>query len=197
MFRNFTDGILKNNPVLVLMMGLCPLLAVSTTAFNSVGMGIAVIFVLTLSNITISLLRSLIPQNIRIPVFIIIISTFVTVIDYTMNAYVPDLYASLGVFVPLIVVNCIILGRAEAFAYKRGLFASILDALGSGVGFTIAIFIMGAVREILGAGTLFGFTLLPQGFQDNPVIFMILPPGGFLVIAALMGIVNSFIKRKG
>ncbi|MCD5383706.1 RnfABCDGE type electron transport complex subunit E [candidate division WOR-3 bacterium] len=196
MFRNFTDGILKNNPVLVLMMGLCPLLAVSTTAFNSVGMGIAVIFVLTLSNITISLLRSLIPQNIRIPVFIIIISTFVTVIDYTMNAYVPDLYASLGVFVPLIVVNCIILGRAEAFAYKRGLFASILDALGSGVGFTIAIFIMGAVREILGAGTLFGFTLLPQGFQDNPVIFMILPPGGFLVIAALMGIVNSFIKRK-
>jgi len=192
MFRNFTNGILKNNPVLVLMIGLCPTLAVSTTAFNSLGMGIAVIFVLTLSNITISSIRKFIPENIRIPVFIVIISTFVTVIDYTMHAFIPDLYKNLGVFVPLIVVNCIILGRVEGFAYKNGVFASLLDGLGSGIGFTLAIFIMGSIRELLGSGTFFGFNVFPQGFQNNPVIFMILPPGGFLVIASLMGIMNHF-----
>jgi len=190
--RNFTNGILKNNPVLVLMIGLCPTLAVSTTAFNSLGMGIAVIFVLTLSNITISSIRKFIPENIRIPVFIVIISTFVTVIDYTMHAFIPDLYKNLGVFVPLIVVNCIILGRVERFAYKNGVFASLLDGLGSGIGFTLAIFIMGSIRELLGSGTFFGFNVFPQGFQNNPVIFMILPPGGFLVIASLMGIMNHF-----
>ncbi len=190
--RDFTNGILKNNPVLVLMIGLCPTLAVSTTAFNSLGMGIAVIFVLTLSNITISSIRKFIPENIRIPVFIVIISTFVTVIDYTMHAFIPDLYKNLGVFVPLIVVNCIILGRVEGFAYKNGVFASLLDGLGSGIGFTLAIFIMGSIRELLGSGTFFGFNVFPQGFQNNPVIFMILPPGGFLVIASLMGIMNHF-----
>jgi len=188
--RNFTNGILKNNPVLVLMIGLCPTLAVSTTAFNSLGMGIAVIFVLTLSNITISSIRKFIPENIRIPVFIVIISTFVTVIDYNMYAFIPDLYKNLGLFVPLIVVNCIILGRVEGFAYKNGVFASLLDGLGSGIGFTLAIFIMGSIRELLGSGTFFGFNVFPQGFQNNPVIFMILPPGGFLVIASLMGIMN-------
>jgi len=190
--RDFTNGILKNNPVLVLMIGLCPTLAVSTTAFNSLGMGIAVIFVLTLSNITISSIRKFIPENIRIPVFIVIISTFVTVIDYTMHAFIPDLYKNLGVFVPLIVVICIILGRVEGFAYKNGVFASLLDGLGSGIGFTLAIFIMGSIRELLGSGTFFGFNVFPQGFQNNPVIFMILPPGGFLVIASLMGIMNHF-----
>ncbi|MEA3431226.1 MAG: electron transport complex subunit E [candidate division WOR-3 bacterium] len=190
--KTFTNGILKNNPVLVLMIGLCPTLAVSTTAFNSLGMGIAVIFVLTLSNITISSIRKFIPENIRIPVFIVIISTFVTVIDYTMHAFIPDLYKNLGVFVPLIVVNCIILGRVEGFAYKNGVFASLLDGLGSGIGFTLAIFIMGSIRELLGSGTFFGFNVFPQGFQNNPVIFMILPPGGFLVIASLMGIMNHF-----
>jgi len=172
------------------MIGLCPTLAVSTTAFNSLGMGIAVIFVLTLSNITISSIRKFIPENIRIPVFIVIISTFVTVIDYNMYAFIPDLYKNLGVFVPLIVVNCIILGRVEGFAYKNGVFASLLDGLGSGIGFTLAIFIMGSIRELLGSGTFFGFNVFPQGFQNNPVIFMILPPGGFLVIASLMGIMN-------
>ncbi len=192
MFKNFTNGIIKNNPVLVLMIGLCPILAVSTTAFNSLGMGIAVIFVLTLSNFTISSIKKFIPENIRIPVFIVIISTFVTVIDYTMHAFVPELYKNLGVFVPLIVVNCIILGRAEGFAYRNGVFASILDGLGSGIGFTLAIFIMGSIRELLGSGTILGFDVLPQGFQNNPVIFMILPPGGFLVIAFLMGIMNHF-----
>lgn len=192
MFGNFTNGILKNNPVLVLMIGLCPTLAVSTTAFNALGMGLAVIFVLTLSNITISSLRKFIPENIRIPVFIVVISTFVTIIDYTMHAFVPDLYKNLGVFVPLIVVNCIILGRAEGFAYKNGMFASVLDGLGSGIGFTLVIFIMGSIRELLGSGTFLGFNVLPQGFQNNPVIFMILPPGGFLVIAFLMGIMNHF-----
>jgi len=196
MFRNFTNGILKNNPVLVLMIGLCPTLAVSTTAFNSLGMGIAVIFVLTLSNMTISSLRKIIPENIRIPVFIVIISTFVTIIDYTMHAFVPDLYNNLGVFVPLIVVNCIILGRAEGFAYKHGVFASILDGLGSGIGFTLAIFTIGSIRELLGSGKFLGFNVLPQGFQSNPVIFMILPPGGFLVIASLMGIMNHLKSSR-
>ncbi len=195
MLKNFTEGIIKNNPVLVLMIGLCPVLAVSTTAFNALGMGMAVIFVLTLSNITVSSLRKFIPENIRIPVFIIIISTFVTVIDYTMHAFIPDLYGNLGVFVPLIVVNCIVLGRAEGFAYKNSVLASFLDGIGSGIGFTFAIFLMGTIREILGSGTIFGYDILPQGFQNNSVIFMILPPGGFLVIAFLMGIMNH-LKRS-
>lgn len=195
MLKNFTEGIIKNNPVLVLMIGLCPLLAVSTTAFNSLGMGAAVIFVLTLSNITVSCLRRFIPENIRIPVFIIIISTFVTTIDYTMHAFVPKLYENLGVFVPLIVVNCIVLGRSEGFAYKNNVLAALLDGIGSGIGFTLAIFLMGTIRELLGSGTFFGYSVLPQGFKDNPVIFMILPPGGFLVIAFLMGVMNH-LKRS-
>ena len=195
MLKNFTEGIIKNNPVLVLMIGLCPILAVSTSVKNSLGMGAAVIFVLTLSNVTISGLRKFIPKNIRIPVFIIIISTFVTIIDYTMHAFIPELYENLGVFVPLIVVNCIVLGRAEGFAYKKGIVASFLDGIGSGIGFTFAIFLMGTIRELLGSGTFYGFNVLPQGFQNNPVIFMILPPGGFLVIAFLMGIMNH-LKRS-
>ncbi len=196
MFKNFSEGIIKNNPVLVLMLGLCPTLAVSTTAFNALGMGIAVIFVLALSNVTISITRKIIPDAIRIPVFIVIISTFVTVIDYVLHAFLPELYSQLGIFVPLIVVNCIILGRAEAFASKNGFFASLFDGLGSGIGFTFAIFLMGAIREILGSGKIFGYTVLGAGFVKAPVIYMILPPGGFLVIAFLIGMMNWIKQRK-
>jgi len=194
--KHFVDGIFKNNPVLVLAIGLCPTLAVSTSVVNALGMGVAVIFVLTFSNITISLLRHIIPENVRIPVFIIIISTFVTITDYVMHAYAPQLYKALGVFVPLIVVNCIILGRAEGFAYRHPLGASILDGLGSGLGFTLAIFIMGAVRELLGAGTILGYPVLGAGFAQKPILLFILPPGGFLVIAFLMGILNVFLKKE-
>ncbi len=202
MFKSFFDGIIKNNPVLVLAIGLCPTLAVSTSAFNGLGMGIAVIVVLTMSNFIISLFRKVIPSNMRIPIFILIISTFVTIIDYTMHAYVPELYKNLGVFVPLIVVNCIILGRAEAFAYRNSVLSSVLDGLGSGIGFTVVIFIMGTIREILGSGTFFavpggfsGFKVFGAGFTKLPVIFMILPPGGFLVIAFLMATLRH-IQRK-
>jgi electron transport complex protein RnfE len=206
MFKNFTNGIIKNNPVLVLMIGLCPTLAVSTTVFNALGMSVAVIFVLTLSNATVSLLRRWIPDTIRIPIFIIIISTFVTIIDYTMHAFLPDLYKNLGVFVPLVVVNCIILERADGFAYKNGVFSSLLDGLGSGIGFMVTIFTMGAIREIMGSGKIFtgpfagkffgeGFYVLGSTFSQSPVTLMILPPGGFLVIALLMGTMN-WIKNR-
>lgn len=195
MTKYFTEGIIKNNPVLVLMLGLCPTLAVSTTAFNALGMGVAVIFVLTLSNIVVSMVRRWVPDNIRIPVFIIIISTFVTITDYVLHAFSAELYAQLGIFVPLIVVNCIVLGRAEAFASKKGVFVSLLDGLGSGIGFTLAIFLMGAIREIFGSGTIFGKLVLGTKFANMPVIYMILPPGGFLVIAFLMGIMNWLKKR--
>jgi electron transport complex protein RnfE len=194
--RYFVEGIIKNNPVLVLMLGLCPTLAVSTTAFNALGMSVAVIFVLTLSNITISVLRKAIPPPIRIPVFIVVIATFVTITDYTIHALSSDLYAQLGIFIPLIVVNCIILGRAEAFASKQGVIASIFDGIGVGIGFALAIFLMGVIREVLGNGTLFGYTILGEGFKKSPVIYMILPPGGFLVIAFLMGVVNHLRRGK-
>lgn len=194
MFKHFINGITKNNPVIVLMLGLCPTLAVSTTAFNSLGMGIAVIFVLTLSNIVVSIVRKSIPDTIRIPVLIIIISTFVTIIDYTLHASFPDLYAQLGIFVPLIVVNCIVLGRAEAFASKNGVFASLFDGLGCGFGYLFIILAMGIIRELLGTGTIFGKLVSGSTFASSPVIYMILPPGGFLVIAFLMGIINH-LKR--
>ncbi|RKZ25632.1 electron transport complex subunit RsxE [bacterium] len=195
MFRHFVNGILKENPVLVLAIGLCPTLAVSTSAYNALGMGLAVIFVLTMSNLIVSAARKVIPQNLRIPIFIIIISTFVTITDYVMKAYLPELAKNLGVFVPLIVVNCIILGRAEGFAYKHSVPAALLDGLGSGIGFTLVIFIIGSIREILGAGTWMsipggfeGFKVFGEGFLNYPVLFMILPPGGFLVIAFLMAL---------
>ncbi|MFH1283298.1 MAG: electron transport complex subunit RsxE [bacterium] len=188
------NGILRENPVLRLMIGLCPLLAVSTTALNALGMGLAATFVLVSSNITVSSLRRVIPSGIRIPIFIIIISTFVTTVDYAMMAYFPELHKALGVFVPLIVVNCIILGRAEAFAYRNGVILSILDALGMGIGFIAAILLLGAIREILGNGTVFGITLFTENFK--PMLIMILPPGAFLVLGFLMSGLN-FITRKG
>jgi len=190
------NGIVKENPVLMLVIGLCPALAVSTSAINALGMGIAVLFVLTFSNFTISLIRKLIPNEVRIPIFIIVISTFVTVIDYFMHAYVPELYSNLGVFVPLIVVNCIILGRAEGFASKHNPFEAILDGLGSGFGFILAIFLIGAFREILGSGTFFGAPVFGQAFTKIPVLFFILPPGGYLIIALLMVFMNIYKHRR-
>lgn len=178
------------------MLGLCSVVALSTNVFNSIGMGIAVIFVLTCSNVLISMIRRGVPDPIRLPVFIIIISTFVTIVDYELHAFFPDLYSQLGVFVPLIVVNCIILGRAEAFASKNGVWASFLDGLGCGFGYLLIILAMGIIRELLGSGTIGGKLILGKAFASAPVIYMILPPGGFLVIAFLMGMTNWLRKGK-
>lgn len=190
-WNEFTKGIVKENPVLILLLGLCPLLAVSATAINSLGMGIAVLFVLVGSNLVVSLFRKFIPDGVRIPVFIIIISTFVTVTDYLMAAYYPPLHKSLGVFVPLIVVNCIILGRAEVFAYRNNIFYSLLDALGMGLGFTLVITIIGMIRELLGSGTVFGL----GNFVSYPALIMILPPGGFITIGFLIGVLNWYRQK--
>lgn len=192
-WNTFSNGILRENPILRLMIGLCPTLAVSTSLSNSVGMGLATTFVLICSNFTISLIRPFVPAGVRIPVFIVIISTFVTTVDYMMLAYLPGLHASLGVFVPLIVVNCIILGRAEAFAYKNDVLPAVLDGLGMGAGFLLAISVMGSIREILGNGTLLGFSILGPSF--NPITLMILPPGAFMVIGFLMSALNLLTKK--
>ena len=190
------SGIIKENPVLILMIGLCPTLATSGTAKNALGMGLATSFVLISSNIVVSLIRKLIPENVRIPVFIIVISTFVTIVDYVMQAYFPALYKVLGVLVPLIVVNCIILGRAEAVAYKNNIFDSFLDGFGKSVGFVLAIVVMGAIREILGKGTLFGMDVTWSAFKLNPVLFMTLSPGAFLIIGILKALINKFYLKE-
>ena len=186
----FNRGILKENPVLLLVIGLCPALAVSSTASDGLGMGIASLFVLVMSNIVVSALRKVIPGEIRIPIFIIIISTFVTIIDYTMQAYQPALYANLGVFVPLIVVNCVVLGRAEAFASKNGVWHSVLDGLGMGLGFALALTVLGSIREILGNGTLvlFNFEIINLGEGFKPALVMVMPPGAFLTLGFLMAL---------
>ncbi len=199
-----TNGIIRDNALLVLMIGLCPALACSGTIRDGFGMGMAATFVLVCSNIVVAAVRKIVPQEIRIPIFVIIISTFVTIIDYTMQAYLPSLSAVLGVFVPLIVVNCMILGRAEAFAYKNGVFDSVLDGIGMGAGFTLCLSLMGAIRELLGNGTLFkGITIGETNLEIavfgpnfEPMIFMILPPGAFLTIAFLIALVN-WIKARG
>ncbi|MGB3478490.1 MAG: electron transport complex subunit E [bacterium] len=190
----FTRGLIKENVVLVLMIGLCPALAVSGTVRDAFGMGLAATFVLFFSNIIISIMRKRIPNEVRIPIFILIISTFVTIIDYFMQAFQPGLYRALGVFVPLIVVNCMILGRAEAYASKNSVINSALDGLGVGLGFTLALTVMGAIREILGNGTFLGMAILGEGFKNAPVIFMILPPGAFLVIGVMKALINRYSK---
>ncbi len=186
-----TSGIIKENPTLILMIGLCPTLATTVTARDALGMAAAASFVLICSNIAISAIRKVVPDSVRIPIFIIIISTFVTIIDYVMQAYQPELYRVLGVFVPLIVVNCIILGRAEAFAYHHGVFDSFLDGLGKSIGFTVVLFIMGSLRELFGAGTFFGNPLLPAAYRTAPMLFAIFPPGAFLLIGLLKALVNK------
>ena len=190
-------GLYKENPVFRLALGLCPALAVSTSVENSLGMGAAATFVLLGSNITISLIRKLIPAKVRIPCFIVVIASFVTIVELVMGAYLPELSKSLGMFIPLIVVNCIILGRAEAFASKHGLGRSILDGIGMGLGFTFALVLIGAIREILGDGKLVGYMVFGPGFQ--PVVLMILAPGAFITMGLLMGYFNLLderLKRK-
>jgi electron transport complex protein RnfE len=190
----FTRGLVKENVVFVLMIGLCPALATSSTVRDGFGMGLAATFVLVFSNLIISMLRKNIPNEVRIPIFILIISTFVTLIDYMMQAFQPDLYRALGVFVPLIVVNCMILGRAEAYASKSPVVDSILDGLGTG--FTLALTVMGTIREILGSGTFLGMTVLGESFKSAPVIFMIMSPGAFLVIGILKALINKYVKKE-
>jgi len=192
MLKELTKGIIKENPILVIMLGLCPTLAVSTTAVNGLAMGVAFAFVLLGSNIVISLLRKAIPDQIRIPAFIVIISTFVTIADYSLKAYLPFLSKSLGVFVPLIVVNCIVMGRAEAYACKNTVFNSFLDAIGMSIGFTMIITLIGVIRELLGNGTIFNYALMPANF--TPFLIMILPPGGFLAIGFLMALKIKIFK---
>lgn len=195
MVKTFTNGILKENPVFRLLLGMCPTLAVTTSATNSIGMGLSATFVLVCSNFFISLLRNVIPPKIRIPCFVVVIATFVTIVQMVLEAFVPALYDSLGVFIPLIVVNCIILGRAEAFASKSSVLLSVVDGLGMGIGFTLAITIIGSIREILGAGTILGITIM--GVSYKPMLLMILPPGAFLVLGVLMGLLNMLqAKRK-
>lgn len=192
--KEFTKGIIKDNPIFVLLLGMCPTLAVTTSVNNAIGMGLAVIAVLTASNIVVSLLRKVIPDSVRIPSYIVIIATFVTMIEMIMHAYFVELYNSLGIFLPLIVVNCIILGRAEAFANKNTVLDSIYDALGMGTGFTLALIILATFREVLGAGTFMGIPLFGPSFQ--PALVMILPPGAFLALGLLLGLINLIKTRQ-
>ena len=184
----FSKGIWRENAVFRLLLGLCPVLAVTTNAENGLGMGLATTFVLVNSNIVVSLLRKLIPAKVRIPAYIVIIASFVTIVQLVMEAYVYGLHKSLGIFIPLIVVNCLILGRAEAFASKNGTFISVIDGLGMGAGFTLALFVLGAVREIFGSGTLLGFSLFGAGYE--PFLLMILPPGAFITLGLLLAGMN-------
>jgi len=192
LWNDLNQGIIRENPVLRLMIGLCPVLAVSNNAINALGMSIAVAFVLIGSNFVVALIRKITPDEIRIPIFIIIISTFVTICDYVMQAYTPALYQALGVFVPLIVVNCIILGRAEAFAYKNPVLNSVLDGVGMSLGFLLALVSIGVIREVLGAGSVFGFPLFDERIAAT---IMILPPGAFITIGVLMALVNRMEKK--
>jgi electron transport complex protein RnfE len=193
--KYLTDGIIIENPILILMIGLCPTLATSTTARDALGMGIAASFVLIGSNIVVSAVRKFVPDSVRIPIFIIIISTFVTIVDYVMQAYAPALYRVLGVFVPLIVVNCIILGRAEAFAYIHNVFDSFLDGLGKAIGFTMILVVMGVIREYLSTGAVFGHLVGPKFLISHPMLFMIFPPGAFLLIGMLKAFINKYIIK--
>jgi len=187
------NGLITENPTFVQLLGMCPTLATTTSALNGMSMGLATTAVLIGSNAAISLLRKFIPDKIRIPAFVVVIATFVTVIDMLMHAYIPALYKQLGLFIPLIVVNCIILGRAEAFASKNGVLDSVFDGLGMGLGFSIALTILGGVREILGAGSIFGITLFGEAFK--PALIMIMPPGAFIALGLLIASVNIITKK--
>lgn len=197
MFENLTKGFIKENPVLILALGLCPALAVTTSIENGLGMGMASTAVLLGSSSLVSLLKKFIPSNIRIPIFIVIIASFVTIIDLTLQAYIPALSESLGLFIPLIVVNCMILGRAEAFASKNSLVDSLIDALGMGIGFTIALVLISALREFTGTGAIYGLPIFQMmGFEFQGSIMMILPPGGFLAMGLILGYMQWSKNRK-
>ena len=188
------NGIIKENPAFILMLGMCPTLAVTTSAINGLGMGLSSLVVLAISNVVISLLRMVIPDEVRLPAFIVIVASFVTVVELLMEAYMESLYASLGIYIPLIVVNCIILGRAEAYASKNPPLLSLFDGLGMGLGFTVALVIIGSVRELLGAGSIFGIAL-PGNFE--PIAFFVRAPGAFLVLAVVVAIMNAVgIKNR-
>lgn len=187
------NGIITENPTFRLVLGMCPTLAVTTAAANGVAMGLATAFVLICSNLVISLIKDFVPSQVRIPAFIVVAATFVTMAGMLMEAYVPALYESLGLFIPLIVVNCIILGRAEAFASKNTPAAAVADGLGMGLGFTLSLTTLGIIRELLGAGTIFGVQIMPQAF--NPAVIMILPPGAFLTLGLLLGLLNKLTAK--
>ncbi len=187
------NGIIKENPIFVLLLGMCPTLATTSSAINGMSMGLATMFVLICSNAAISLLKNVIPDMVRIPAFIVVIAAFVTVVEMMMNAYVPALAESLGIFIPLIVVNCIVLGRAEAFASKNGVLASAFDGLGIGLGFTLALTLLGTVRELLGTGKVFSVTIYPEQFGS---LIFVLAPGAFIVLGFLIAIFNKIQKSK-
>ncbi len=191
--RLLTKGIVKENPTFVLMLGMCPTLGTTTSAMNGLGMGVATLFVLTLSNMAISLIKNLIPDKIRIPSFIVVIAAFVTIVQLCMEAYTPGLYNTLGVFIPLIVVNCIILGRAEAFASKNNVLDSALDGLGIGLGFTLSLTVLGTVRELLGSGSIFGMKL--PFVEGDGILLFVLAPGAFIALAYLMVIFNKITAK--
>ena len=188
---NFTKGFIKENPVFVLFLGLCPTLGVTTSAINGMGMGLATTFVLVMSNLVVSLIKNFIPDKVRIPAFIVVIASFVTIVELTMQAYVPSLFDALGLFIPLIVVNCLVLGRAEAFASKNKLFSSLVDGFGMGLGFTFALMVLGGVREILGSGSIFNYKFI----EGDGILIFILSPGAFLALGYLIVIINKLKKK--
>ena len=188
----FVSGIIKENPVFVSLLGMCPTLATTTSAINGMSMGLATLFVLVCSNVVISLLKNLIPDKVRIPAFIVVIATFVTMVQLIMQAYLPAIYDVLGLFIPLIVVNCIVLGRAEAFAAKNSVGLSALDGIGMGLGFTLSLTVLGVIREFLGAGTAFGFQIYSSQFAS---LIFVLAPGAFIALAYMMAIVNKLQKK--
>lgn len=198
-FERLYNGIIKENPTLVLMLGMCPTLAVTTSAINGAGMGLASTVVLALSNLIISMLRKVIPDRVRMPAFIVVVASFVTMVQFLMQGYLPSLYASLGIYIPLIVVNCIILGRAESYASKNPPLPSLFDGIGMGLGFTIALTLLGAFREILGAGTIFGYSFIPANNPTNfePISIFVMAPGAFFVLAFLVAVMNKIKKKKG
>lgn len=190
-FQLITKGFVKDNPTFVLILGMCPTLATTTSAVNGLSMGLATLFVLILSNMAISAIAPAVPDKVHIPVYIVVIATFVTVLQFLMQAFVPDIYATLGLFIPLIVVNCIVLGRAEAFANKNGIFDSALDGLGVGLGFTLSLTVIGLVREILGSGSAFGWKFM----SGDGILAFVMAPGAFLVLGYLMVLFNKFLKK--
>ncbi|MBN2221578.1 MAG: electron transport complex subunit E [Vallitaleaceae bacterium] len=192
--KQLKNGIIDENPIFVQVLGTCPTLAVTSSAINGVGMGLATTIVLIMSNLAISLLRNIIPSKVRIPGFIVVIATFVTIIDLLLQGFLPDLHSALGVFIPLIVVNCIVLGRAEAFASKNKAFHSAIDGLGMGLGFTLALMILGSIRELLGNGSIFGATILPASIFQ-PITIFVLAPGAFLVLGVLFALFNVYKEK--
>ncbi|QIA07762.1 RnfABCDGE type electron transport complex subunit E [Draconibacterium halophilum] len=191
-WKNFSKGFIKENPVFVLLLGMCPTLGVTSSAINGLGMGLATTFVLLMSNIVVSLVKSAIPEKVRIPAFIVIIATFVTIVQLTMQAFLPALYKSLGLFIPLIVVNCIVLGRAEAFASKNKVLSSAIDGLGIGLGFSFALVLLGGIREILGSGKIFSITIYPENYVT---LVFVLAPGAFIVLGYLIALINRLKKN--